>query len=63
MMPIVMTRLSGHMQFKSLPVAFPTMRRPISIMTHKGRTLSPLAARFVEVAKSVARHARVDGAE
>ena len=62
MMPNVMTRLSGHMHFKSLPVAFPAMRRPISIMTHRGRTLSPLAARFVAVANSVARQARGDGA-
>lgn len=40
---------------RELAVKFPTPRRPVAIMTLKNRTLSPLAERFIECIREVAR--------
>jgi len=42
-------------QFKVLPVALPTTRRPIAAITLKGRTLSPSARLFIDCARKIAR--------
>ena len=43
---------------KALPIDLPTTRRPIAVVTLKGRTVSPVAQAFIdcdrEVAKSLA---------
>jgi DNA-binding transcriptional LysR family regulator len=43
-----------HPSLKVLPVELPTTRRSIGILTLKGRTLSPLAELFMEVARELA---------
>lgn len=40
---------------RRLPVKFPTRSRPVGILTHKNRTLSPLAQRFIDCARKVAK--------
>jgi hypothetical protein len=40
---------------KVLPVALPTTRRSIGILTLKNRTLTPAAALFIEEARKVAK--------
>ena len=42
-------------QFKVLPVALPTTRRPIAAITLKARTLSPSARLFIDCARKIAR--------
>lgn len=42
-------------QFKVLPVALPTTRRPIAAITLKGRTLIPSARLFIDCARKIAR--------
>ncbi len=54
MMPEVMARLSPHLPFKVLPVAFAPIPRPVSIVTLKGRTLAPLTSLFIDCAREVA---------
>jgi DNA-binding transcriptional LysR family regulator len=43
-------------QFKVLPVALPTTRRPIAAITLKARTLSPSARLFIDCARTTVRH-------
>lgn len=40
---------------RMLPVKFPARPRPVGIMTLKNRTLSPLAERFIECARQLAK--------
>ena len=42
-------------QFKVLPVALPTTRRPIAAITLTGRTLSPSTQLFIDCARKIAR--------
>ncbi len=42
-------------QFKVLPVALPTTRRPIAAITLKGRTLGPSTQLFIDCARKVAQ--------
>jgi len=42
-------------QFKVLPVALPTTRRPIAAITLKARTISPSARLFIDCARNIAR--------
>ncbi|MCC8954687.1 LysR family transcriptional regulator [Bradyrhizobium sp. Pear77] len=42
-------------QFKVLPVALPTTRRPIAAITLRGRTLNPSARLFIDCARKIAR--------
>jgi DNA-binding transcriptional LysR family regulator len=42
-------------QFKVLPVALPTTRRPIAAITLKARTLSPSTRLFIDCARKIAR--------
>ena len=44
-----------HASLKLLPVELPTTRRQIGIVTLKKRALSPLAQRFIECARQVAK--------
>jgi DNA-binding transcriptional LysR family regulator len=44
-----------HDSIKVLPVELPTTHRPISIITLKNRTLSPLAELFIKCAREVAK--------
>jgi DNA-binding transcriptional LysR family regulator len=48
MLPEVMARLSGPLPLKVLPISFPAIERPVGIVTLKGRSLGPLAKRFVK---------------
>jgi DNA-binding transcriptional LysR family regulator len=40
---------------RRLAVKFPARSRPVGIITHKNRTLSPLAQRFIDCARKVAK--------
>ncbi len=44
-----------HLSLKVLPVELPTKLRQIAIITLRNRTLSPLAQRFIECAREVAK--------
>jgi len=44
-----------HDSLRKLSVEFPTTHRQIGIVTLKNRTLSPLAQRFIETAREVAK--------
>jgi DNA-binding transcriptional LysR family regulator len=44
-----------HSDIKILPVALPTARRPIGIVTLKNRTPGPVARLFIEHAREVAK--------
>jgi DNA-binding transcriptional LysR family regulator len=46
---------SKHPSIKILPVELPTTHRQVGIITLKNRTLSPLAQRFIECAREVAK--------
>jgi DNA-binding transcriptional LysR family regulator len=54
MLPEVMARLSDHLPLKVLPISFPVIERPVGIVTLKGRSLGPLAQRFMDTAREVA---------
>ena len=56
MQPIEMARLAKHLPLKILDVQFEGIPRSIAIMTLKNRTLSPLAKRFMEGARSMAKN-------
>ena len=45
----------ARLGLKALPVEFPARPWPVSVITLKNRTLSPLAERFIECAYEVAR--------
>ena len=44
-----------RLSLKTLPVALPDMRIRVSVITVKGRTLSPLAERFIGRARELAK--------
>jgi DNA-binding transcriptional LysR family regulator len=46
---------SKHPLIKMLPVGLPTTRRQVGMITLKNRTLSPLAQRFIECARDLAK--------
>lgn len=46
---------SRHLSIKALPIALPTNRRPVGIITLKNRALSPVVQRFIEDARRVAK--------
>jgi DNA-binding transcriptional LysR family regulator len=54
--------LGRHPTIKPLPVALPTSRRPIALMTLKKRTPSPLAEYFMENMRAIARPLAAGGA-
>jgi DNA-binding transcriptional LysR family regulator len=51
----VLRFLGKQMNFKALPVELPKWRLPIAIVTLKNRELSPLAQRFIEMVRAVAK--------
>jgi len=51
----VLRFLGKQMDFKPLPVELPKWRLPIAIVTLKNRELSPLAERFIESVRAVAK--------
>jgi DNA-binding transcriptional LysR family regulator len=54
--PASIMRVPGiHASVKILPVSLPTTRRQIGIITLKNRTLSPLAQRFIDCARDLAK--------
>lgn len=49
-------RVSGKsLGFKALPIELPSPPRPVGIVTLKNRTLSPLAALFIDCARSLSK--------
>jgi DNA-binding transcriptional LysR family regulator len=54
--PVEMARLAKHLPLQVLDVRFEGIPRSIAIMTLKDRNLSPLAKRFMEWARSLARN-------
>jgi hypothetical protein len=44
----------GHAGLKAAPIDFAAAPHPMGIVTLKGRTLSPLAHRFIDCAREVA---------
>jgi DNA-binding transcriptional LysR family regulator len=55
-LPSFMLRVPGwHPPLKALPVALPDTRRPIGIVTLKGRMLTPLARLFIENIHAIAK--------
>jgi len=55
-LPGFLLRLPGrYPRLKAAPVAFPNAATPIGIITLKGRTLTPLAQRFIETVRALAR--------
>jgi DNA-binding transcriptional LysR family regulator len=54
-LPVSMLHYHAHFPFKVLPVKFPASPRTTGIVTLKNRTLSPLAVRFIECAREVAK--------
>jgi DNA-binding transcriptional LysR family regulator len=56
MLPRSILRFSGRDRlFKVLPIKLPILPRPVAIMTLKKRTLSPVAQRFIDCARVVAK--------
>jgi len=55
MLPVSMARLGNHLPFKILQVGFAGIPRPTGILTLKNRTLSPIAQRFINCAREVAK--------
>ena len=56
MQPVEMARLAKHLPLKVLDVQFDGIPRSIAIMTLKNRTVSPLAKRFMECARGMAKN-------
>ncbi len=54
MLPQVMARMSNHLPLKVLPISFPAIDRPVGIITLKGRSIGPLALRFITSVREVA---------
>jgi DNA-binding transcriptional LysR family regulator len=52
-LPVMMTRLGGHLNLSPLNVRFPEISRAIVIMTLKNRTLSALADLFISSARDM----------
>ena len=57
MLPASMLRFGKHLPLKRLAVELPTTRYPIAIVRLKNRTLSPLAERFIECTRELAKTA------
>ena len=56
MVPVSVLQLAANRHaMKALPVAIPTRGRPIGIVTLGNRTVSPVAQRFIAVAREVAK--------
>ena len=55
MLPMTMAQLGGHLHLKALDVRFRGVPRSVAVMTVRGRTLVPLAPRFIECARDTAR--------
>ena len=55
MLPMSMAQLGSHLPLKVLRVDFPGIARPTAIVTLRKRTLSPLAALFMEQARALAK--------
>jgi DNA-binding transcriptional LysR family regulator len=55
MLPLSMLRFGKHLPLKLLPVELPPNPYPIAIVRLKNRTLSPLAERFIDCAREVAK--------
>lgn len=55
MLPLSMLRFGKHLPLKLLPVELPPNPFPIAIVRLKNRTLSPLAERFIDCAREVAK--------
>lgn len=56
LVPASVLRLGGRgSRIRALPIDIPTRGRPIGILTLKNRTLSPVAQRFIAVAREVAK--------
>lgn len=56
MQPVEMARLAKHLPLKVLDVQFQGIPRSIAIMTLKNRSVSPLAQRFMECAREMAKN-------
>jgi DNA-binding transcriptional LysR family regulator len=54
-LPVSMLHHHAYFPFKVLPIKFPASPRSMGIVTLKNRTLSPLAVRFIECAREVAK--------
>jgi DNA-binding transcriptional LysR family regulator len=54
-LPTSMLLHRAHFPLRVLPVKFPASPRPMGIVTLKNRTLSPLAIRFIECARQIAK--------
>lgn len=54
-LPISMARLGKHLPLKVLDVNFSGIPRPTGVVTLKKRTLSPLAERFIDEARRLAK--------
>ncbi|HEY4919212.1 MAG TPA: LysR family transcriptional regulator [Xanthobacteraceae bacterium] len=54
-LPLSMLDYNRHLSLRQVAVEFPVRPRPIWIMTLRNRTLSPLAQRFIECARRVAK--------
>jgi DNA-binding transcriptional LysR family regulator len=53
-LPRFILKLPGrHLSLKALPVDLPNARGTVSIVTLKGRTLSPLAGLFIKTVRAV----------
>ena len=56
MLPRSILRFSGTDRvLKVLPIKLPIQPRPVAIMSLKQRTLSPVAQRFIDCARTVAK--------
>jgi DNA-binding transcriptional LysR family regulator len=58
MLPMSMLRFGKHLPLKLLPVETPENTYPTGIVVLKNRTLGPLARRFIDCAREVARPLR-----
>ena len=55
-LPSFMLRVPGHgPALKALPVALSNSRRPVGLITLKDRTITPLARRFIDEARTLAK--------
>jgi DNA-binding transcriptional LysR family regulator len=54
--PVAMVHLAKHLPLKILDMQFKGIPRSIAIMTLKGRSLSPVAKRFIECSRSMAKN-------
>ena len=63
MHPIVMARLGNYLPLKRLDVDFSGVRRRVSVMTLRNRTLSPLARLVIDCAREMAKSLAKSSAE